>query len=365
MKFIQLLLYPVSLLYGLIMWVRNRLFDWHIIRSEAFDRGVICVGNLSFGGTGKTPHVEYIIRLIKDRYSIATLSRGYGRESEGFVLGSKKSNVKYIGDEPLQYIKKFDRIKVAVDEQRVRGIRTLITKFPELDIFILDDAFQHRFVRAGLSILLTDYHELYTTDHVFPAGRLREFRSGAKRADIIIVTKTPKIFSPITKRRIIEDLRARPHQQVFFSYIKYREPVPVYENDLAFPSKVIYLLLFTCIPNEYPMKEHLERICPDLTIIKFPDHHPYTISDLEKIRSTFCDLPSGKKAIITTEKDFMHLKSAELGSVMKNIPIFYLPMETEFQGNDKAAFDRLILDFAEKNKSDFVQVQEESKNLSD
>ena len=337
------------------MWVRNRCFDYHIIRSETFDRGVICVGNLSFGGTGKTPHVEYLIRILKESFSVATLSRGYGRESNGFILGSKKSNVKYIGDEPLQYIKKFDGIKVAVDEERVRGIRNLISKYPELDIIILDDAFQHRYVRPGLSILLTDYHELYTTDHVFPAGRLREFRSGARRANIIVVTKTPKVFSPITKRRIIEDLRPRPHQHVFFSYIKYSDPVPVYEPGLAFPSKVLYLLLFTCIPNEYPLKEHLGRLCPELTVIKFPDHHPYIVPDLEKIRTIFHDLPSGKKAIITTEKDFMHLKSAELSAMMKNIPLFYLPMETEFHGNDKEAFNNLILGYAEKTKLNIIR----------
>jgi tetraacyldisaccharide 4'-kinase len=355
MKFIQLLLWPLSVVYGLIMWVRNCLFDYHIIRSESFERGVISVGNLSFGGTGKTPHVEYIIRLLKERFSIATLSRGYGRESDGFILGSKKSNVKYIGDEPLQYIKKFDKIKVAVDEERVRGINKLITKFPELDAVILDDAFQHRYVRPGLSVLLTDYHSLYTTDYVFPAGRLREFRSGARRSDIIIVSKTPKIFSPITKRRIIDDLKPARHQKVFFSYIKYKDPVPVYEPDQVFPSKVIYLVLFTCIPNDYPLREHLERICQNITIINFPDHHPYNTTDLENIKSKFCDLPSGKKVIVTTEKDMMHLKTGELSAIMKGIPLFYLPIEIDFHGNDREAFDRMILEFVETRTKDVVR----------
>ncbi len=197
----QYLLYPLSLIYGFCMMVRNWLFDWGVLSSQSYRISIISVGNLSLGGTGKTPHIEYLIRLLKERYRLATLSRGYGRESNGFILGSKKSNVKYIGDEPMQFIKKFDKIKVAVDEKRSRGIQLLLDKIPELDIILLDDAFQHRWVKPGFSILLTDYHHLYVEDHVIPAGRLREFAYGAKRADIINRYKNPKsVFSDYKKK---------------------------------------------------------------------------------------------------------------------------------------------------------------------
>ena len=329
--------------------IRNLLFDIGILRSERFDKAVISIGNLSFGGTGKTPHTEYLIRLLQDRFFIAVLSRGYKRESKGFILASKKSHVRYIGDEPLQYIKKFDSIKVAVDENRSRGIHKLLTKFQNLDVVLLDDAFQHRWVKPGLSILLTNYHAMYTEDHVFPAGRLREFGIGARRADLIIVTKTPKIFSPITRRRILEDMKPLSHQRVFFSYMKYDNPKAVFENEYSeFPTKTSYILLFSGIADDYSLREQLERICTDLTVIKFPDHHPYTLSDLEMIKRRFMDLPTQKKVIITTEKDVMRLKTAELSNFLKNLPLFYLPVEIELHGADKQYFDKEVINYVEK-----------------
>jgi len=333
------------------MMIRNFLFDIGILPSEKFEKPVISVGNLSFGGTGKTPHIEYMIRLLKDRFFIAVLSRGYKRASKGFILGTKKSNVRYLGDEPLQYIRKFDSIKVAVDENRTRGIHKLLTKFPALDIVLLDDSFQHRWVKPGLSILLTNYHALYTEDHVFPAGRLREFRLGARRADIIIVTKTPKIFSPITRRRILEDIRPLSHQSVFFSFLKYDIPRPVYENEnLVFPAKTSYILLFSGIADDYSMREQLERICSELTVIKFPDHHQYSLADVEMISRRFLDLPTQKKVIITTEKDVMRFKTAELSNFLKNLPLFYLPVEVELHSADKQYFDKEIINYVEKNQ---------------
>lgn len=330
----------------MIMLLRNLLFDFGILRSEKFPLPVISVGNLSFGGTGKTPHIEYLIRLLNDSVLTATLSRGYGRESKGFILGSRRSNVKYIGDEPMQFIKKFQNIKVAVDEKRVRGIHKLTEKFPDLGLILLDDAFQHRRVRPGISILLTDYHHLYTEDHVVPSGRLREFRAGAKRADIIVVTKTPKVFSPITRRRILEDLKPKPFQQVFFSYITYGTPLPMNEDEnMAILQKLSYILLFTGIANDYPLQEEVKRKCTELSLIKFPDHHPYKMKDLELIKTRFDDLPSRKKIILTTEKDMMRLKIPEFGNFLKNLPLFYLPIEINFHDKDKQIFDKLITDY--------------------
>lgn len=348
MKFVQFLLYPLSLLFGFIMLVRNLLYDTRILKQARFQKAVISVGNLSMGGTGKTPHVEYLIRLLQDRYQVATLSRGYGRESKGYILASKRSAGKYIGDEPLQYVKKFDSIRVAVDEKREHGIRLLLEKHPETEVILLDDAFQHRSVRPGLSILLTDYHRLYHEDHLFPSGTLREFAFGAGRADIIVVTKTPKIFSPITRRRIIDDLGIRPYQRIYFSYIRYLDPVPLHEAHLAsLPQKFSYILLFTGIADDFSLREHLERLCTDLTVMRFRDHYPYTLKDLETIKKRYDDLPSQKKIIVTTEKDVMRLKNPELGNFLKNLPLFYLPIEVEFHGTDKQTFNNEILTYVE------------------
>ncbi len=347
---LQVILFPVSLCYGLAMQLRNLFFDLRILSSRSFGKPVISVGNLSYGGTGKTPHIEYLVRLLAGR-NLATLSRGYGRKSSGFILATRQSEVQNIGDEPLQFLEKFSNLLVAVDEKRTRGIQKLTEQFPDLDVILLDDAFQHRYVKPGLSILLTDYHRLYCEDLVLPSGTLREFRGGAKRADIIIVTKTPKIFSPITRRRIIEELNPEARQQVYFSFIKYVDPVPVYETpDLSFPAKVTNILLFTGIANDYPLREHLERMCSELVVMKFADHHPYTLKDLEEIGLKFSDLPTQKKVLVTTEKDAMRLKAPELSAYLKNLPLFCVPMEIEFHGTDKEKFDNEILRYVAKNK---------------
>jgi tetraacyldisaccharide 4'-kinase len=349
-RILQVILLPVSLCYGLVMTVRNLLFSLHVLPSKTFNKPVISVGNLTYGGTGKTPHIEYLIRLLTPEMFVATLSRGYGRESNGFILASKRSNVKYIGDEPLQFLKKFEEVKVAVDEKRSRGIQLLLEKYPDLDVILLDDAFQHRYVKPGLSILLTDYHRPYTEDMILPSGTLREFRTGAARADIIIVTKTPKIFSPITRRRIVEDLKPTARQHVYFSYIKYVDPVPVFDTpDLLFPAKVTNILLFTGIANDYPLREHLERVCSELVVMKFADHHPYTIKNIEDITRKFHDLPTQKKIIVTTEKDVMRLKTPELSTYLKNLPLFCVPMEIDFHGADKEKFDNEILRYVKQN----------------
>jgi len=330
---------------------RNLLFELGLIPCEKFNIPVINVGNLSCGGTGKSPQIEYLIRLLSPKYFVATLSRGYGRNSSGFIIVSKRSKAIYAGDEPLQFAKKFDEIKVAVDEKRKRGIKLLIDKYPGLDVILLDDAFQHRSVKAGFNILLTDYHNLYTEDFVLPSGTLREPRCGARRADAILVTKTPKIFSPISRRRIIDDISPGANQVVLFSYIKYGDPNLVYDSSLfVYPQVVSKILLFTGIANDDPFREHLQRMCTDLVVMKFPDHHIYTQKDIETIVKTFNDLLTHKKVIITTEKDMMRLKTPELSTILKTIPLFYIPIEIGFQGKDQEIFDRQILNYVEKNK---------------
>ena len=332
------------------MMFRNLLFDFRILSVMRFPIPVIGVGNLSCGGTGKTPHIEYLIRLLSQKYFIGILSRGYGRKSNGFIMVSKRSQAKYIGDEPLQFVKKFDGIKVAVDENRHHGIQLLIQKYPDLGLVLLDDAFQHRFVKPGLSILLTDYHHLYMEDFVLPCGTLREFKSGAKRADIIIVTKTPKIFSPITRRRILKDLQACAHQKVFFSYLKYEDPIPVFDSyQNVFPEKISNILLITGIADDYPLREHLARICRELTVMKFPDHYYFTEKDLEVVLSRYHGLLSKKKVIITTEKDVMRLKTPELSTFLKELPLFYVPIEIAFHGEDRKNFDNFTLNYVKKD----------------
>lgn len=349
-RFLQIFLYPLSICYGLIVHFRNLLFDIGLLPSKKFDIPVIGIGNLSMGGTGKTPHIEYLIRLFRQSHQIATLSRGYGRKSKGFLEVTRQMSAAQSGDEPLQFISKFDDIIVGVDEKRSRGIHSLTGKYPSLQLILLDDAFQHRYVRPGLSILLTDYRRLYFQDYVLPCGTLREFRTGARRADIIIVTKTPKIFSPITRRRILDDLKAHPRQKVFFSYISYGEMFPVFpEEGIALPPKITSILLFTGIANDYPLAEHLERMCSDLVIEKFRDHHDYSGSDLTRIISRFNDLPTQKKIMVTTEKDSMRLKVPECAGYFKNLPLFCIPMEIEFHGADKLNFDEEITRYVEEN----------------
>ncbi len=348
MGFLQIILLPLSYCYGLVMMVRNWMFNAGILKSAIFDVPIISVGNLSAGGTGKTPHIEYLIRLLRERFFMATLSRGYGRNSSGYVLASRRSNYKYIGDEPMQFVKKFPEVKVAVDTVRERGIQSLLAKFPSLNTILLDDAFQHRWIKPGLSILLTDYHHLYTEDHVLPSGRLREFPCGAARADIIVVTKTPKVFSPITRRRIIEDLKPRPNQEVFFSYLHHLEPVPAFEWPVPFQQRYPFILLFTGIAYDYPLREHLERKCTELVRMQFNDHHPYSEQDVNDIKKRFEDLPSQKKVIVTTEKDLMRLRLPELQHLLKGLPLYYIPVQAEFHPGDKENFDRKIVGFVEK-----------------
>jgi len=352
MQLLQYIVYPFSLLYGFVMQVRNLLFDLKILPSTGFNKAIISVGNLSMGGTGKTPHIEYLIRLLSSSFLVATLSRGYGRESKGFIIGSRRSKVKYIGDEPLQLIRKFNNIKVAVDENRKRGLTNLIKKYGDLDVVLLDDAFQHRYVRPGLSILLTSHSRLYSEDHVVPSGTLREFRNGANRADIIIVTKTPKIFSPISRRRIIEDLSPRKHQQVFFSYITYGEPVPLFEPPaIMLPAKLVSILLLTGIADHGLLQEYIERLCSDVILMRFHDHHAFTETDIAQIEVRFNDIPTQKKIIITTEKDAMRLRTTELSSILKHLPIFFIPISIEFHGKDKELFDKQILSYVNRYKT--------------
>jgi len=350
MDVLRLLLLPFAGLYGLIVAIRGKMFDWRILPSESFSIPVISVGNLSYGGTGKTPLVEYIIRLMQNNVQLATLSRGYKRKTKGFILANSESTYEEIGDEPLQYKTKFRKIEVAVHERRRKGIKKLMKEFPALSLVLLDDAYQHRYVKPGLSILLTDFHKLFVNDYPLPAGTLREFRCGSKRADIIIVTKTPSVLSPITRRRISSLIKPKLQQQLLFSFIKYGEPVPICESH-ADLKKDYYntILLFSGIANSYPLQEHLRSKCHEMHVIDFKDHHKYTISDLERVKANYDNMFTRNKIIFTTEKDAMRLDKSALSEVIKDIPIFYIPIEIGFHNGDSVIFDDQIREYVENN----------------
>lgn len=353
MGIVKILLLPFSLLYGFLMMIRNKLFDWKVLPAHSFDMPVISVGNLCMGGTGKTPHVEYIVRLLQqDHYKISILSRGYKRKSKGFIVADSSSTEEDIGDESLQYAVKFSELIVTVDRKRRKGIRKLMKRFPELDVIVMDDAFQHRYVKPGLSILLSDFHNLYKEDYVFPSGTLREFRKGADRADIIVISKCPSVLSPITRRRLIALMDVAPHQKLFFSYITYATPknLPATSLKKSPHSRYNTILLFTGIANPYPLQEYLSTQCRDLINIEYPDHHRYTMKDLGKIVDQFESIIGKDKAIFTTEKDAMRLNREEFKPLLEGLPVFYVPIEVAFHECDDTRFDKMVKDYVKKNR---------------
>jgi len=348
MFLLRILLLPFSLIYGLIIGVRNYLFDIGMLKSFEFKLPVISVGNLSAGGTGKTPHVEYLIRLLKDHYKIAVVSRGYLRKTKGYILAEKESTSSMIGDEPMQYINKFDNLLVAVDENRKNGIQKLISDHTELKAIILDDAYQHRYVKPGLSILLTDFHSLYSNDFLLPVGRLRESKKGARRADIIVITKTDPVFSPLSRRDVLEKLNPLPHQKVFFSFVTYGLPVPLFSELPPLRYNLINtIVLFAGIANPYPLEQYLKRLCSELVTCHFNDHHQFTEKDILTVKETFNDQFSRRKVLITTEKDAMRLREPSISHFLKGFPIYYIPIEISFHFKEKEKFDKLIIDFIE------------------
>ena len=333
MKLLRILLFPFAILYGWITSVRNFLFDKKILKSHQFNLPIIAVGNLSVGGTGKTPQIEYLIRLLSDDFKIATLSRGYKRKSEGFILADENSNAEILGDEPFQFYKKFKEIIVAVDANRKNGIDNLLKLNPKPQVILLDDAFQHRKVKAGFYIMLTTFSDLYADDFILPTGNLREARSGAKRANIVIVTKCPKSISEDEQQKIKSKLKLEKSQQLFFSFIDYDEKI-YSENAIKLVSEIKNesKLLIAGIANPKSFFDFLRNV--NDTILEFPDHHHFSEKDIENIKSK-----SQNKTIVTTEKDFVRL-STQISSDQ----LFYLPIKSEFIA-DENEFKTTILQF--------------------
>jgi tetraacyldisaccharide 4'-kinase len=345
MEAFRFLLFPFALVYGILIRMRNLLFDLRILPSESFRVPVLSVGNLTAGGSGKTPMVEYLLRLTGTGPGAAILSRGYRRSTRGYRLAGDNETVSTLGDEPLQFHLKYPEVNVAVSECRRTGIRRLIHDVPGLKTVILDDAFQHRYVKPRLSILVTDYFKPFNRDYLLPVGRLREPVSGRSRADVIVVTKTPRVFSPIVRKQMIADLNPLPGQQIFFSYIDYLPFKPVYRSRCDFQNmqeNVNQIILFTGIANPWPLHEHMRRQCTDLEFFQFPDHHPFTEKELLQIRDKFKYLPTRKKIIVTTEKDAARLQNKMAEDIFGTLPLFYVPIAYQFFPQDKLDFEQTI-----------------------
>lgn len=349
-------LLPASFLYGLGARLRNRLFDRGRLPSESFCVPLICVGNLAAGGTGKTPHTEYLVRLLRGAgFHVATLSRGYKRHTKGYRLATPTSDAGEIGDEPCQLKSKFPDIRVAVDEQRCRGIgQLLLLDNPPVDVVLLDDAFQHRRVKAGLNILLTDYHRLYCDDALLPAGRLREPAAGSRRAHIVVVTKCPPTLTEAGCRRIARKLRPAPGQQLYFSTLCYGRLRPLFPDYVKRPATGMggdeHVLVVTGIASPALLVEELETRTPHVRLLKFGDHHDFSRKDIRAIRTAFERMEGKAKRIVTTEKDAARLKShADLDEVLK-ANLYELPIEVAFLQDRQTCFNQNIIDYVKSNQ---------------
>ena len=349
-------LIPLSWLYGVGTKVRNKLFDWGILPAEEFDIPVISVGNIAVGGTGKTPHIEYLIELLRPQYHVAVLSRGYKRKSRGFILADKKSTAREIGDEPYQIKLKFPDVTVAVDANRRRGIKILKEKFPKLDVILLDDAFQHRYVTPLTSIILTDYNRALHLDKLLPAGRLRESRHELSRADIVIVTKCPKEMKPIEYNLISRWLHLITYQNLYFTTLAYGNIRPLFpeinpDKDVSLKniSKKNGLMVVTGIANPAPMIQHIAHFHSPQVQLHYPDHHNFSTSDLNEIASQFHAMKGEKNYIVTTEKDAARLRTAPLDKSIKRA-LYVLPIKVRFMQHAGTSFDEKISDTIYKNR---------------
>ncbi len=332
----KFLLIPFSWIYALIVGFRNFLYDVKILQSKSFDVPIISVGNITVGGTGKTPHVELLVRLLKDEHHIAVLSRGYKRKTKGFVLAEQTSKASEIGDELRQIKQKFPDILVAADGDRVRGVKKIKEIDDKIDLILLDDAFQHRHINPGLSVLLIDYNRPLDEDRYLPYGRLRESVSQIKRAHIVIVTKTPAIVKPIDMRVMSQDLGIKPYQSLFFTGLNYFRPVNVFPGKAFLPSlqrmkdESWYILAVTGIASPVVFTEHVKELSSNVEFLTYPDHYQFKPKDIEEITKRFNAVNSDKKIVLTTEKDAMRFLDCKISDKNLRERMLYLPVEPVF-----------------------------------
>ncbi len=341
------------------MFLRNKLFDIGILSQEEFDIPVICVGNITVGGTGKTPHIEYLVRLLKNDYKVATLSRGYKRKTKGFILADEFSDAEMIGDEPCQLKTKFPEIEVAVDSDRRNGIKNLVNSGKEIDVILLDDAFQHRYVKPGFSVLLIDYNRPVTKDHLLPFGRLREPASAKKRSNLILISKSPIELTAIDRRIMVKELELADLQYLYFTTMRPGELLPVFRKEkspvipeILSPKPDILLVSGIADPRE--LKRFAGNISSKIKELQFPDHHDYTDKDIMLIRQEFEKLDGQEKILVTTEKDAVRLqKYSELPENFKN-RMFYIPIMVEFLNDDEENFNNHLLSYVRNNKRNSI-----------
>ncbi|MEO6489920.1 MAG: tetraacyldisaccharide 4'-kinase [Ferruginibacter sp.] len=348
LKSFRYLLFPFAFVYGVLVSIRNWLFDKKISKSATFNFPIICVGNLAVGGTGKTPMVEYLVEILQNEYDTATLSRGYKRKTKGFTIANAKTTAIDIGDEPMQFHQKFPRITVAVGEERLVAIPQILHQRPETEVIILDDAFQHRSVKAGLNILLTEYKNLYTRDHMMPSGDLRDVKSSSKRADIIIVTKCKIQLDINESAAIVMELSPLPNQQVFFTEIVYDLPYHLFDHHKITIGSFSDVLLVCGIANPKPLVEFLTTHVHSFDMNKFPDHHIFSIDDLHDIKKNFEKLNSQNKIILTTEKDAVRLQKYVFE--LSPYPVYVLPIKHRFLFGDAAKFNGIVKQFISSYK---------------
>jgi tetraacyldisaccharide 4'-kinase len=343
-KYLRLLLLPFSALYGIVVVCRNKCYDVGLLKSTSFDLPVICVGNLVVGGSGKSPVTEYLVHLLKD-YKIAILSRGYGRETRGFILADENANAQTIGDEPMQFYSKFRHVTVAVCEDRVHGINRLKDSH---DLIILDDAYQHRKVKPGFSILLFEYEKLLSWQFLLPAGNLREPFSGYKRAQALLVTKAPEKPDTTESAACIKNFGNMPASGLSFSFISYGKLKHLFsgaEQSCDAISTDTRVFLLTGIANPAPLLVHLKGYSNHIVQHNYPDHHQFSRQNIAQLVNAFQSEGSKEKIIITTEKDAQRLLAVTLKELLLNLPVFYLPIKIELQEKDKATFDQKILNY--------------------
>lgn len=351
------LLYPLSLLYGLITGLRNFLYNKGILRSYGFPKPVICIGNITAGGTGKTPHVEYLASILKNNFRIAVLSRGYKRKSDGFVMATSGSTVKDIGDEPMQIYRKFPDVMVAVDKNRINGIKTIININPETDVILLDDGFQHRKIRPGLSIILSDYNRPVLNDHLLPYGNLREYKKNIGRADMVIITRSPAEISITDKKVITSNFIKAGCRKIYFTSIEYKDPKPLFFNTLAKQISLADIVpgnsgvvLITGIATPDSLRKYLCNYFEEIIHLDFPDHHYFNKKDLYKIACALNKLKSPVKFAFTTEKDAVRL--LEITNIPESIKrvIYYIPIGIRFNNDTEQEFIDLITDYVREDR---------------
>ncbi|MGF1924988.1 MAG: tetraacyldisaccharide 4'-kinase [Bacteroidia bacterium] len=342
MLILRYLLFPISIIYGLVTALRNKFYDWGIFKSITFDLPVICIGNLVVGGAGKTPTTEYLVKLLSN-YKVAILSRGYGRKTTGFIRADKDSTAQTIGDEPMQYFQKFDSVTVAVCEDRVKGINQLKDTH---DVILLDDAYQHRAVKAGFNLLLFEFDKLLKWQFLLPTGNLRESFSGYKRANAVLVTKSPTPVNIVDQINIRKKIDLTLEQRISFSSIKYGKLVHLLTSEPGPEIAAQTVFLLTGIADPKPLVAYLRQFTQTIVPFEFPDHYQFTNSDINKLVKAFADHPAKEKIIVTTEKDSKRL----LKDLLLNLPIFYLPIEVELAVKDKYTFDKNILDYVARAK---------------